>query len=123
MSLQSDSCLRHVGCPERNATILVTQVQNGGMCVLCEGRAGSESRLMGRDELARGCVLVFEMPCVADASEKPVIGEELEPCGFDVILELVHLDAVLVVDVDILLLSNREERLVVKIPSDKSPLC
>ena len=48
------------------------------------------------------------MFCTYDAREKPVVGQEFETGGFDVVRELVQLDAVLVVDEDVFLLRDCE---------------
>jgi hypothetical protein len=76
------------------------------------------------DELAGRCVLIFQVARVAlcnrfnlgslgridswtcNASQKPVIWQELEPCRLDVRLQSVELYAVLVVDEDIFLLCD-----------------
>ena len=60
------------------------------------GLVGADSERGGRGRRKR----------TYDAGEQPVVGEELEPGGLDVRFEAVQLDAVAVVDEDILLLSH-----------------
>ena len=52
--------MRQVRGPECYSAILVTQVENSGMCVLGEGLARTQFCAVFGDDLAGGCVLVFQ---------------------------------------------------------------
>lgn len=59
-------------------------------------------------------VLVMEHAGVADGAEQEVVRQELQAVGLGVVLEAVHLDPALVVDVGVLFLRGREEELIVQ---------
>ena len=82
--------------------------------VLAHDPAITQLRTMLCNQLACGGVLVLEVAGLAHRHEQKVVRQEVEHAGLDVVAQNMQLHAVLVVDVHVLLLCRRVQRVVVQ---------
>ena len=103
-----------VGGPHADCAVLVSDVQDSIVRVLAKGSWGA--LLCGdlSNEFAGTGVLVLQPASISDGGEEEVKGQELHVCDVDVILQRLDLDTLVVVDIDVLLLSDGEELIVVQ---------
>jgi hypothetical protein len=98
--------VREIGRPQRNAAILVPEMNNGVVLILCHGRARAHLGSVLDKQLASGGVLVLQIARIAYARKQPVIWQKLQPRGLDMSLKTVQFDTVPIVDEDIFLLRD-----------------
>ena len=100
--------------PERYRSVLMPCVKDGIVRILGESSGRSfASRELGNN-LPCGRIGVPQKSAVLNTSKQKVIGQELQVCDFDVLLETVDLDSDMVIDVCMLLLGHSKVLVVVQ---------
>mmetsp|Transcript_45055 Transcript_45055/g.111903 ORF Transcript_45055/g.111903 Transcript_45055/m.111903 type:complete len:236 (-) Transcript_45055:219-926(-) len=106
--------LAHVRRPQGDGAIGVSEVQHGVHRVLPHDADRAQLQLVRRHHRARRDVPIRQLRELPDSAEQVVVREVLKTIRDLVVSEAVQFDAVLVVDVDVLLLRCSDHRVVLQ---------